>query len=81
MNQENTYFYQSISAESTLVDFSNPLHLELIDLILNDETPSPRANKLMRDIGFTSTSIGLKIHWSSDLYLVDRTPGTGKWYK
>lgn len=76
---KEVYFYQSTVPTRTRVDFSNPLHVELYNLIkeeeggsgwyLSDPKSRARANRLMKKIGFTPMEDGDRLLWSSDLFL------------
>lgn len=64
-------FYQSTEVIHTPVDFNNPLHRTLVEMILTGKTPSKEANKVMKKAGFNSQISGLTNTsvWSSDLKL------------
>lgn len=70
-------FYQSTEVIHTPVDFNNPLHRTLVEMILTSQTPSKEANKVMKKAGFNSQISGFTNTpvWSSDLFL--RVEGYG----
>jgi hypothetical protein len=69
-------FYQSAIVEHTPVDFNNPLHVRLLELIVEDQVPSVEATKLMKKAGFQpSESTTNTVAWSSDLFLFSPTAG------
>ena len=67
----NLSFYQSTEVIHTSVDFNNPLHRTLVEMILTDKIPSKEANKVMKKAGFNSQISGFTNTpvWSSDLFL------------
>jgi len=64
-------FYQSTNVIHTPVDFNNPLHRTLVEMILTNKTPSKEANKVMKKAGFQSQISGFTNTpiLSSDLFL------------
>jgi hypothetical protein len=64
-------FYQSTEVIHTPVDFNNPLHRTLVEMILTNKTPSKEANKVMKKAGFQSQISGFTNTpiLSSDLFL------------
>lgn len=70
------YFYQSTNPVRTLIDFDNPQHVQLHDMIRAGQTPSPAANRLMRAIGLAPQYEGRRILWSSDLWLMGPAPSS-----
>jgi hypothetical protein len=68
---KDVLFYQSTNVIYTPVDFNNPLHRTLVEMIIAGKTPSPEANKIMKKAGFQSQVDGMRntIIWSSDLFL------------
>jgi len=64
-------FYQSTEVIHTPVDFNNPLHRTLVEMILTNKTPSKEANKVMKKAGFKSQISGFTNTpiLSSDLFL------------
>ena len=64
-------FYQSTDVIHTPVDFNNPLHRTLVEMILTNKTPSKEANKVMKKAGFQSQISGSTNTpiLSSDLFL------------
>ena len=74
-----TYFYQSAIVVYTPVDFNDPLHVQLHDLVINNAVPSRQATQLMKLSGFApSVSLTNTPAWSSDLFVVDRDDTTGR---
>lgn len=79
--EKDLSFYQSTDVIYTPVDFSNPLHRDLLKLVVLDEVPSKEANKLMKKAGFQSQiSENNTIIWSSDLFLRSNTLGHLSFY-
>jgi hypothetical protein len=70
-------FYQSTDVIFTPVDFNNPLHRALVQMIIEGKTPNKEANKIMKKAGFQSQIDGMRntIIWSSDLFLHHKEQG------
>lgn len=72
------YFYQSIVPCNTPVDFSNPLHRELYDLIIKRQVPSKEATNLMNKLNLPNSFKTKNTQsWMSDITVVERDTSTG----
>lgn len=73
------FFYQSTSAVNTRVDYNNPVHVKLLEMLCTIKHPTRaervRANNLMKKAGMKAgyaTDMLPNVRWSSDLSIVVR---------
>lgn len=72
------YFYQSEEPANTPVDFSNPLHRELYNLIIKRQIPSKEATILMNKLNLPNPFKTKNTEtWVSDITVVERDTSTG----
>lgn len=72
------YFYQSVPPADTPVDFSNPLHRELYNLIIKRQIPSKEATILMNKLNLPNSFKTKNTKtWVSDITVVERDASTG----